>query len=459
MWYVIPFIVLLVIALVLKRREAQKEQTAPAKKTAPKQAAKKASKKAESSSVKSSVAAKDPVAANTQQSLPVADDIQQHIGAFIQSGDYATAEAQINQALNRDHRQHALYLNLLDVYILQKDDFAIEHLIKRLRSMQLHDICTLVESKQQDYQQSKATSVIAPTHAPSFAPEPVSNTTETEQPISLQNDEFEKHFNYHKKNNVSFEDVQAELKNNANNAQVASDPVQQTANFDLSLELNTDTPALTDHTADLHQPKTQAPHAGAALEWELLPLDAQVTSIPSTKVESVAQHPVPHEQTDSEKSASSARVEAPAQLAPLEFSLDNSPKKDPEPVISPPRLDLEQDDLPEFDFHYEKSDKTESGLEKNSALSQEAFSLDVEDDSFVTPAPVSHLDIATSDPLVASFPELLDLDEIQLDLDLATQYISLGAYDSARVLLNKNQAKFNFEQTEHAKKLLNQIAS
>lgn len=459
MWYVIPFIVLLVIALVLKRREAQKEQTTPAKKTAPKQAAKKASKKAESISAKPSVAAKDPVATNTQQSLPVADDIQQHIGKLIQSGDYATAEAQINQALNRDHRQHALYLSLLDVYILQKDDFAIEHLIKRLRSMQLHDICTLVESKQHDYQQSKASPAVTPTHAPSFAPEPVSNITETEQPISLQNDEFEKHFNYHKKNNVSFEDVQAELKHNANNAQAASDTTKQTANFDLSLELNTDTPALTDHTEALHQPKTQASHAGAALEWELLPLDTQVASTPSTRIESVAQQPNPNEQTNSENLASSTQVEVPAQLAPLEFSLDNSPKDEPEPVVSPSRLNLEQDDLPEFNFHYEKSDKTESGLEKSSALSQEAFSLDIEDEALVTPVPTSHLDIATSDPLVASFPELLDLDEIQLDLDLATQYISLGAYDSARILLNKNQAKFNFEQTEHAKNLLNQIAS
>ncbi len=65
----------------------------------------------------------------------------------------------------------------------------------------------------------------------------------------------------------------------------------------------------------------------------------------------------------------------------------------------------------------------------------------------------------TKDPLVEAFPELKQLDENELDLKLAEQYIKLGAYPAAQALLASNEQKFNTEQQQRAKNLLNRIAS
>ena len=60
--------------------------------------------------------------------------------------------------------------------------------------------------------------------------------------------------------------------------------------------------------------------------------------------------------------------------------------------------------------------------------------------------------------MAQSFPDLQQLDEAQLNLELAEQYIELGAYDSARELL-KNKQAFNAEQQQRSENLLNKIAS
>ena len=63
------------------------------------------------------------------------------------------------------------------------------------------------------------------------------------------------------------------------------------------------------------------------------------------------------------------------------------------------------------------------------------------------------------DPLVQSFPELLDVNEASLNLDLAQQYIQLGAYVAAREIIAEREAEYTAEQQQRAEQLLNQIAS
>ena len=67
--------------------------------------------------------------------------------------------------------------------------------------------------------------------------------------------------------------------------------------------------------------------------------------------------------------------------------------------------------------------------------------------------------VDSNDPLIQSFPELAQADEIQLDLDLARQYIDLGAYASARELLSQNESQYTAEQRQLSQTLLNRIAS
>ena len=63
------------------------------------------------------------------------------------------------------------------------------------------------------------------------------------------------------------------------------------------------------------------------------------------------------------------------------------------------------------------------------------------------------------DPLVQSFPALSEVSEIQLNLELAEQYIYLGAYESARLLLSQNEEEYSPEQRLTSQNLLNRIAS
>lgn len=58
-----------------------------------------------------------------------------------------------------------------------------------------------------------------------------------------------------------------------------------------------------------------------------------------------------------------------------------------------------------------------------------------------------------------SFPELVEVDEISLNLELAQQYIQLGAFESARELLAEQEAGYTAEQRQQADHLRNQIAS
>ncbi|MBP8071551.1 MAG: hypothetical protein KAY41_04890, partial [Acinetobacter sp.] len=129
--YVIPFILLLVIAVVLKKRETgkQAEQTSTAK-------AKKVS--ATKKTPQKTQIVSDPVV-EKKKTTALADDVRNKIGTLISAHNFFAAEAQINQALNKDNSQHELYLLLLDIHILQKDEFAINQLINHLRSLELDD--------------------------------------------------------------------------------------------------------------------------------------------------------------------------------------------------------------------------------------------------------------------------------------------------------------------------------
>lgn len=69
------------------------------------------------------------------------------------------------------------------------------------------------------------------------------------------------------------------------------------------------------------------------------------------------------------------------------------------------------------------------------------------------------LAIDANDPLLHSFPELAQVNEVQLNLDLAQQYLNLGAYASVRELLSQNEAAYTAEQRQQSQNLLNQIAS
>jgi len=148
--YVIPFILLLVIAVVLKKRETSKqaEQTSTAK-------AKKVS--ATKKTPQKTQIVSDPVV-EKKKTTALADDVRNKIGTLISAHNFFAAEAQINQALNKDNSQHELYLLLLDIHILQKDEFAINQLINHLRSLELDDFLEQALAKKAAHDHKAASS-------------------------------------------------------------------------------------------------------------------------------------------------------------------------------------------------------------------------------------------------------------------------------------------------------------
>lgn len=147
---------------------------------------------------------------------------------------------------------------------------------------------------------------------------------------------------------------------------------------------------------------------------------------------------------------------------PLEFSfnLDAAPATSPVVEEAKPELDFNFSNLevteqkteaaPTLDFSFEPTENKQ--VEVTKTVTESVVELEPVQTSLQTTS------VAINDPLVQSFPDLQQLDEAQLNLELAEQYIELGAYDSARELL-KNSPPFNAEQQQHSQSLLNKIAS
>lgn len=170
-------------------------------------------------------------------------------------------------------------------------------------------------------------------------------------------------------------------------------------------------------------------------------------------------------------------------ITPLEFSFTPN-----EPIVAPVEKPVEIEIAPEFKLDFAEPVATpekeqmaapqafefkltpteaETPVETQPAFvfDQEIKSQSVEPESVASqlnlevPSQVEAVTpVETTDPLLTSFPELAQVNEIQLNLDLAQQYIHLGAYASARALLSQDESVYTAEQRQQSQNLLNQIA-
>lgn len=420
MLYVIPFIILLVVAVILKKRENSQKQEATSPKTVNKKTNKKASSKSSKSSrEKSKVNVVEDTLPPIPQSTPVPEAVRQKIQQLIQEKQYSAAEAQVNQALKKDNTQHALYLLLLEVHIAQKDEFAITQLIGHIRSLALNEIATQAETRQKEYESSRQPDAIDFPQAQTYE-EPKNTPDTTAQFDQLTTSSSE----------ASFDDLQKDYTPVKQEPAVEVKPLE--FNFSLEKTAATETTSQSVHEpevstsqetneladlefsfdlAPLHETeeKTQALEVKADQESSVNALDFNLDLNPSSsETKSVEQAPSLDELTLVEQAPLEATI------TPLEFSLD-----EPALVTTP-------------------ETETQNHIE---AVNEKATQTQIED------------------PLLDAFPELKQLDENELDLQLAEQYIKLGAYPAAHTLLESNEQKFNTEQQQRAKNLLNRIAS
>ena len=428
--YVIPFILLLVVAIVLKKREASKEAEPKTQKTV---AAKNKAKKTSSSkkSPQQTQVVEDVVA--KKATTPLATDLRNKIEGQIRDRNFFSAEAQINQALNKDNSQHELYLLLLDIHLLQKDEFAISQLLNHLRSLELDDILAQAEAKKSDYDQlnqnpsddtleSKSIGVVPST------PKSIEtiNTADFDALMSS--------------NNPAPAPVQASV----------VEPVQDIKPLDF------DTSAFTTTTTAQPEPSIEV----QSLDFDISSLNTP-TAEPAKPAEELK--PLDFGSLSLESTPAQPAETAAADIQPLDFSfnLDTAPEVETSPLAA--------DERPEFTFDFSSESTAEA------AKDIPAFSFDTvspsqaiveETPAVVTPslsfslestAPANTVD--QSDPLVQSFPQLSEVNEIHLNLELAEQYIQLGAFEAAREILVEQEPNYSTEQRQQVEQLLSRIAS
>ena len=431
--YVIPFILLLVVAIVLKKREASKEAEPKTQKAV---AAKNKAKKTSSSkkSPQQTQVVEDVVA--KKATTPLATDLRNKIEGQIRDRNFFSAEAQINQALNKDNSQHELYLLLLDIHLLQKDEFAISQLLNHLRSLELDDILAQAEAKKSDYDQlhqnSRDTIEFKPTEIAPSAPKPVEATNTADFDALMSS------------NNPAPAPVQASV----------VEPVQDIKPLDF------DTSAFTTTTTAQPEPSIEV----QSLDFDISSLNTP-TAEPAKPAEELK--PLDFGSLSLESTPAQPAETAAADIQPLDFSfnLDTAPTTAPEAETSPAAVD----ERPEFTFDFSSESTAEA------AKDIPAFSFDTvspseaiveEIPAVVTPnlsfslestAPANTVD--QSDPLVQSFPQLSEVNEIHLNLELAEQYIQLGAFEAAREILVEQEPNYSTEQRQQVEQLLSRIAS
>lgn len=445
MLYVIPFVILLVVLIILKKREsANNEQGADKTK---KTNLKKSNKKPTPRATRSTSQPTNPsTTAAVSSSVKTLDpELKSSIESLIQSENYFSAEAKINQALNQDNDQHELYLYLLDIHAAQKDEFAIKQLINYLRSLGLHDIADQADQKHRQSltqtQESSTTESVKVTSDQSAAPRAVSSNAAFD---ALMNNDTSTASLDHLQ---SSPEAHPEEKNDESNPfgaieySIEKKPApsaeqSQALDFNLNTETAVESAPLND-SITLNEPVQDATFSipdEPAAATDVPPLEFSFTATPEKENSTVelAEDFIFDEQATPSATESEFKPH---------FDLPKTPE--PEPVVLSP--------IAEFTFHLDQP---------TAETHTPTFETTVFESTSHTAATVdTHEVIQTADPLAQSFPELLQVNEIQLNLDLAARYIELGAYESARQLLSQNEADYSLEQRDRSQMLLNQIAS
>ncbi|AXJ91413.1 hypothetical protein DKP84_17835 [Acinetobacter pittii] len=417
----IPFIILLVVAVILKKRENSQKQESNSPKTINRKTNKKAnSKPSKNSREKTKVNVVEESIPSTPQSSPVPDTVRQKIQLLIQEKQFSAAEAQVNQALKKDNTQHELYLLLLEIHIAQKDEFAITQLISHIRSLALNEIAIQAEARQKEYESSRQPDAIDFPHAQTYQePKNISDATAQFDQLTTSSSE------------TSFDELQQDYTPVKQEPAVEVEPLE----FNFSFEQTTTTESTSQPTQKSELSPSQQTNELTDLEFsfDLAPL---------------------HE-SEEKKNQTVAAPAAQENTNALDFNLELTHEN---PEVKPNEQISSLDELQLVE---------QAPLESNSIAPLE-FSLDepvlvtapeIETQNLVDLVGEETTPDQTKDPLVEAFPELKQLDENELDLKLAEQYIKLGAYPAAQALLASNEQKFNTEQQQRAKNLLNRIAS
>lgn len=475
--YLIPLIIILgVIFVVMKKRQAEADSN-----KATQAKAKKANSSARTTPQRNS-AIEDSVSAK-KATTALGAETRKKIEALIEERNFFSAEAQINQALKRDNTQHELYLYLLDIHILQKDEFAISQLFSHVRSLQLDEILAQAEERKAAFDQTQNAKQDTIDY-----PHPTQNSAATAA-NNANNADFDALMDAPAKPKAEFNFDNSELKSRGTSNVEEIKPLEFNMSFDnlpkaASVEtIKEETKALDFGNLNLEPaPSIQLEKATdvAAVEHviEVAPVVNEEAptlnfSLDSETPTAVIEEPAPSLNVTPTLDFSLASEEKVEDAAPI---IDLSAETKTEEQIQPLDFSFSLDkpvtetvpqtltDAPTLDFKLDHFSTDSNTTAEPSALdfNLTAATAVVEKPTMIedaAPVVAATTSIDENDPLVKSFPELLQTNEISLNLDLAQQYIQLGAYDAARELLAEKDAEYSAQQRQQADQLLNQIAS
>ncbi|MBF7688458.1 hypothetical protein [Acinetobacter rathckeae] len=525
--YIIPCIILLVVALFLKKREqANKDDAHTEKKT------KKVKEKA--SKTKKETVAAEKTAVPDQDAPQISKKQQEshsvtfaQIQDLIHANNFSLAEAKINQELNNNPEQHQLYLLLAQVYRKQDDEIATKQLIGHLKQLKLFDIIENIEhefaadqlQKKQDAEKKVALAASTATVAATeLTHETVENTITSapketpEQHTAQVSHETKSDTQHHKslvENTPSTEVPALSYEQVQKPQDTATKPSNQTDKADdlglldfYGTEPDHEKANSTHHNAD-HQTQTDTPDQALVLEPD----------VSKDQIDEVQQDQFELKDLDFTFDHSNEINHAPTQNPASDLEFNFSEKQptnndaatdltsarhldfvlEPEDQISDTKNDslLNTEETSDQSLHYSTqttslatpqsieldtdpvSDGTSSiTLEKPeeyatntpleftfTAQEPEAGNLTTQQQHHIVAETSPTVTATKADVLLDQFDELIQLDEAQLNLDLAAEYITIGEYERAKQLLSVPDVEFSVSQKLKVDQLLNKMAS
>ena len=388
----------------------------------------------------------EPAGVVKKSATPLSAETRKKIEGLIQERNFFAAEAQINQALNRDNSQHELYLLLLDIHILQKDEFAISQLINHVRSLELENILAQAEVKKREFENSSV-AVQDTIDFPSAEPQ-----TPPVQESKPSTDAFADLVATPASNEQAFDALQQELQPSKPAAVAEPVPDIQPLEFNFEPKIPAAAPVKTEEAS---------PVSDNSVEFDLQMNTAETQTAPTAATESA---PVLDFKLELEPSVYLETESAPAtteEIQPLDFSFS----------LDTPTAAAEKTAEPATEFDLSSLDIATPATETPATTETSGLDFKLDNIEAVKEAPVSlgvNFEVPTApvttatdqhDPLVQSFPELMEVNEADLNLELAQQYIQLGAYAAAREVIAEREAEYTAAQRQQADQLLNQIAS
>lgn len=411
---------MLVIALVVRSRQSKAEADPKQKKssrTSSKSNAK-TSKKVTVSESKTEQKAEEKPKTQKKPAIDV-DNLLSQIDVMIADKQFAKAEGIINQTLNQDDSLEALYPKLLSIYQLQHDDFAIKQLLDNVKAQGLNSTYQTLFNEQEAYlEEQQRLNQLEPTKSG------VIESTPTEQAPAPDFDALNTSTNTPSR--VSVEPLEFDTPSDT----IQTEPNNNLSSFD-ELTLDVDTPAIQSSTDN------------APLEFNL----SQETPAPVEPTEPTLEFKLDQDVTapQTETQDLEFKLEEPTSVTPadttnsLDFSLDTPTSSEaPLPTDTPalestPTLDLDTPQAPTLDIEQP-----------------------VAEEAVETTATETFAD--ADDPIIQAFPALAQVNPIELDIELAEQYIRLGEIAAAKQLLAVDQAHLNTEQADKVQQLLQNIA-